>query len=906
VNLANPLPSGAVTFLFTDIEGSTRLLAALGDAYEAILDEHRRRIREAVAANGGHEVNTEGDALFVVFAVPSAAIAAAAQAQRNLAAPWPGDITLRVRMGIHTGEVTLAGDDYVGIEVHRAARIGAAGHGGQVLLSSATRSLVEDRLPAGVTLRDLGEHRLKDLSRAERLAQLVIDGLRNDFPPPRTLDATPNNLPVQLTSFVGREGDVSAAERLLERTRLLTLTGPGGTGKTRLALQVAAEVADRFPDGVHFVPLAAISDPSLVLPAIATAVGVDIGGRAPLEAVGEGLAKQRRLLVLDNFEQVLGAASDMAQLLRMTEHLKLVVTSRAVLRISGEQEQPVPPLELPDPHAVHGAASLSQFEAVRLFIERGVAARPDFEVTNENAPAVAEITARLDGLPLAIELAAARLRLLSPQAILARLGDRLALLSGGARDLPERQQTLRAAIAWSYDLLDAAERDLFERVGVFMGGWTLEAAEAICADGLGLDVFEGLGSLSEKSLVRPQEDSHGDARFLMLETIRDFSVERFVARPDAATIRDRHAAWFLGFAEDLGASLGGDDRGMRLLRLDDDHDNLRAALTWFMNGDALAEAARMAVALWRFWQQRGHLLEARQRIDAILATDERLHLLEPRLRMALLKAAGGVTYWQGEIASTHTRYKEALDIARAVGTRAELAEALYNFSFAPVDVSGSDDPNVWFAALSSTAPPVVREAAEIYRELGDQAGEAKAYWGLGTYLLYGADYPEAEAVLLRGLDLFRALGDRFGEAWTYHSLGLIQFKLGQTVEAVSAVDKALALFVLANDISGITLSLLDLAGAALELGRRDEALRFAAASDALATRTGAGLGTTSALADVLPPVPRRPTDQAELRIWNEGAALSLEQATTLAQAATRRLLEEARTRGSAPVGANDR
>jgi predicted ATPase/class 3 adenylate cyclase len=896
------LPSGAVTFLFTDIEGSTRLLASLGDAYESVLDEHRRRIRAAVAAAGGHEVNTEGDALFVAFASPSAAISAAAQAQRRLAEPWPGEVAPKVRMGIHTGEATLAGTDYVGLEVHRAARIGAAGHGGQVLVSSATRSLIEDRLPAGVTLRDLGEHRLKDLARPERLAQLVIEGLPADFPPPRTLDATPNNLPVQLTSFVGREDALAEAGRLLERTRLLTLTGPGGTGKTRLALQVAADVADRFPDGVQFVQLAAISDPSLVLSAIATMTGVDVGSQSPLDAVGEALAKQRRLLVLDNFEQVLGAAAEVATLLRMTDHLKLLVTSRAVLRISGEQELPVPPLALPDPHQVHGVASLSQYEAVRLFIERGVAARPDFAVTNENAPAVAEITARLDGLPLAIELAAARLRLLSPQAILARLGDRLSLLSGGARDLPARQQTLRAAITWSYDLLDSGERDLFERVGVFMGGWTLDAAEAVCGEGLGLDILEGLGSLSEKSLVRPQEDSHGDARFLMLETIRDYSVERFAARPDAGALRERHAAWFLAFAEGMATSVGSEDRGRQLLQLDDDHDNLRAALTWYLGEDRLPEAARLAVALWRFWQQRGHLLEGRQRVDALLAAEERLHQLTPQLRMALLTAAGGIAYWQGDMGATHSRYREGLELARAHGTRAELAEALYNFSFAPAPVR--ENPNTWFQLLATEAPPIVREAAGIFRELGDAAGEAKSSWGLGTYLLYGAQYAEAEQVLLRALELFRATGDRFGEAWTYHSLSLARFKLGFVLESAADVGLALSLFTVANDVSGITLCLLDLAGATLQVGEREESLRLAGAAETQGIQSGAGLGAISALADVLPPVPPRPTDETGLRTWNEGAALTLEQATALAGSTVQRLARKLRERETAAAGAS--
>lgn len=885
-----PLPSGTVTFLFTDIEGSTRVLASVGDAYEGILEEHRRRIREAVAAAGGHEVNTEGDALFIVFGAASAAVAAAAQAQRNLSRPWPDDIALNVRMGIHTGEATLAGGDYVGLEVHRAARVGAAGHGGQVILSSATRSLVEDRLPAGVTLRDLGEHRLKDLARAERLTQLVIDGLRNDFPPPRTLDATPNNLPVQLTSFVGRTELLAEAMRLLDRNRLLTLTGPGGTGKTRLALEIAAEVAPQLPDGVFFVPLAPLADPTLVAPTIAATVGMaPSGGRPPLEQLLDGLRNRRTLLVLDNFEQLLAAAPVLSELLRGTEHLKLIVTSRAVLRVSGEQELPVPPLGLPDPHGIRGAAALSQYDAVRLFIERAVAARPGFAVTNENAPAVAEITARLDGLPLAIELAAARLRLLTPQAILARLGDRLGLLSGGARDLPERQQTLRAAIAWSYDLLASGERDLFERAGVFMGGWSLEAAEAIGAvgDGPGMDVLDGLASLAEKSLLRPQEDAHGDSRFLMLETIRAFAVERLDARPDVSAIRERHATWYLDFAEATGANLGGGDRRDRLTRLEDDHDNIRAALAWFMDRHRLGEASRLIAAVWRFWQQRGHLIEARMRADALLDADDRVHVLTPGDRFAALTAAGGISYWQGDVPAVHVRYRDALAIARVSGTKAELAEALYNFSFAPAPGA---DRSTWFTTLAVDSPPYAREAAELFREIGDTSGEARALWGLADYLLYGHDYVASEQVLGRALALFRSLGDRFGEAWTYHTLGLAHFRLGDLALAAGDLDAALGLHVEAGDVSGITLTLLDIAGIAHAADHRDDALALAGAGDALGARTGTGLGEASLWnSDALPALPPRPVEGPDFERWREGAALSVDEAVALAREALARV-----------------
>ncbi|MET1232036.1 MAG: adenylate/guanylate cyclase domain-containing protein, partial [Candidatus Limnocylindrales bacterium] len=515
-------PTGTVTFLFTDIEGSTRLVERLGTtAYTDVLERHQQLMRAALAATGGREIKTEGDSFFVVFRSAPSAVEAAVTAQRALAAePWPDGVAVSVRMGMHTGEGVVAPDsDYVGLDVHRAARIAGAGHGGQVLVSGTTRALTETSLPAGVTLRDLGEHRLKDLSRSERIAQLAIAGLPDQFPPLRTLDATPNNLPILPTSFVGRVHEVAEARRLLTTTRLLTLTGPGGTGKTRLALQVAAESIEDFPDGVFFVPLEPVSEGVLVAPAIAACLGVREGETTIAERVADYIRSRRILLVLDNFEQVMDAAALMGDLLKAGPDLRLLVTSRSPLHVYGEQEYPVPPLGIPDPANLPQLEAMAQYEAVALFIARAMAAKPDFAVTNENAPAVAAITARLDGLPLAIELAAARVKLLNPQAMLPRLESRLALLGGGARDLPARQQTLRGAIDWSYGLLDEAQRSLFARASVFSGGFDLEAAEAICGPAIGggpfLDVLDGLGDLADQSLVRQLEE-HDLVRFRIL------------------------------------------------------------------------------------------------------------------------------------------------------------------------------------------------------------------------------------------------------------------------------------------------------------------------------------------------------------------------------------------------------
>src|SRR6266540_1118108 len=527
------LPTGTVTFLFTDIEGSTRLLQELGDRYTAILGEHAAIVRRAAAEGGGVQVSTEGDSFFLAFRSPVGAVRAAVAAQRGLAThDWSAGPPVRVRMGLHTGEAVPGGDNYVGIDVNRAARIADAAHGGQVILSEATRGLVERSLPDGASLRDLGEHRLKDIAHPEHLHDLVIESLPSEFPPPRTLDARPNNLPLQLTSFVGREEQIAEIRQLLGRTRLLTLTGAGGTGKTRLALQVAAAILTEYRDGSFFVDLSSVTDPALVLSVTALALGVpEMAGRPILEAVRDHLHDKELLLVVDNFEQVAEAGPAIQELLTASPKLKVLVTSRVVLSLRGEQEYVVPPLEPPDPERLPDVLTLGRFEAVRLFTERALAVRPRFRLTEENAPAVAEITARLDGLPLAIELAATRTKVLTPQQILPRLQKRLSILTSGARTVPERQRTLRGAIAWSHDLLDDAERRLFARLSVFSGGWTLESSEAVCdPEGLGLDALEGLTSLVDKSLVRRTEPAEGDPRFSMLETIREFALEQLAAR----------------------------------------------------------------------------------------------------------------------------------------------------------------------------------------------------------------------------------------------------------------------------------------------------------------------------------------------------------------------------------------
>ncbi|HVC31273.1 MAG TPA: adenylate/guanylate cyclase domain-containing protein, partial [Steroidobacteraceae bacterium] len=620
------LPAGTVTFLFTDIEGSTRLLHHLGDVrYAAALAAHRDLLRQAFRAHGGSEVDTQGDAFFVAFPQASEAVTAAVVAQRALAAhPWPDGVAIRVRMGVHTGEPVRITEGYVGIDVHRAARIGSAAHGGQILLSKSTAALAHQQMPLDCQLRDLGLHRLKDLANPEQLFQVLIPDLPAEFPPPRSLSARASNLPVPTTPLIDRGKELAAAASLLRRpgVRLLTLTGPGGTGKTRLALAMAAGLEDQFGDGVTFVPLAPIREPEFVLGVIVQALGIRVSeGQTPLECLRAYLSAKRHLLVLDNFEQVLPAAAALGELLAGCPRLALLVTSRAPLRIRGEQTFPVPSLALTDLLHPPPLERLAENPAVALFVQRAQAVRPEFALTQENAAVVAQICTRLDGLPLAIELAAARVRLLPLPALLARLNHRLRLLTGGPRDLPARQQTLRATIEWSHELLSPEVRSLFRRLSVFLGGLALEAAEAI-SGGAGdreLDVFDGVQELLDQSLVR-QVEREGEPRIVMLETIREYAEEQLEASGEAAVVRSLQLKYFRRLALQAERGQRGAEGAVWAQRLQREVDNIRAALAWSVaDPDARHDGLSLALALNNFWRD-GRMREGADWLERLLAT----------------------------------------------------------------------------------------------------------------------------------------------------------------------------------------------------------------------------------------------------------------------------------------------
>jgi len=864
-----------VTFLFTDIEGSTRLLQAVGPIYAAALEDHRRLIRAAADANEGRDFGSEGDALFLVFTSAKAAVTAAADAQRALAAhEWPDGVALRVRMGVHTGEATRVGDNYVGLDLHRVARITSAGHGGQVLVSGAARSIVADTLPPGLTLRDLGERRLRDLTRPEHLYQLEVDGLPSEFPALRTVDPAPNTLPTQVTSFVGRRQPVADVSRALETSRLVTLTGPGGTGKTRLSLQVASEIADRFPDGTYFVPLDAITDPALVGQAILTALDIqDARPLAAVERLADHLRSRTALLVLDNFEQVMGAAPLVAELLGASPGTHFIVTSRAALHVYGEQEYPVPPLQLPaldggpiDPSAV------TQYESVALFIERAVAVRPDFAVTNANAPAVAEICARLDGLPLAIELAAARVKILPPEAILARLGSRLGLLAGGARNLPARQQTLRGAIAWSHELLDDPSRQLLARSAIFVGGFGLDEAEVVCgpATEIGMDVFDGLVALVDQSLLR-QVEASGEPRFAMLQTIREFALEQLDASGQRDDITRRHAHAYLAVAEASGSHLMGRDSRRVLDVLAREHDNLRAAITWATGVGEAELAVRLGSVLWRYWQMRGFLREAGDRLARVLEMPS----LGPRtdLRRQALDAAAGVAYWTADLDRAKMLYRESLDLAREADDPKALGEALYNLSFV-YDVDKSDVPQ---------GRRLIEEALAIFRTLDDPGWLARTLWALGNAVYFQGSYDTARDLLAESISIFRTTGDQFGLGWSLHTLGLVDLRLGDLVSTRASWTEMLEIFVASDDVSGIGTGLSNFRSLAAATGDDLRALRLGGASAAVVSRTGADL------TNVIEEIEGRTADEhahidrasAEVA-WAEGQAMTIADAIAYA------------------------
>jgi predicted ATPase len=717
------LPSGTVTFLFTDVEGSTRLLHELGDGYADVLAEHRRVLRDTFARHGGVEVDTQGDAFFVAFARASDALAAARDATAALDGP------VRVRIGVHTGEPLVTDEGYVGIDVHRASRIAAAGHGGQILVSHSTRELV-----SADGLRDLGEHRLKDLTAPERIYQLG-DG---DFPPLKTL--YPTNLPIPATPFLGRERELRDIGALLERNdvRVLTLTGAGGSGKTRLALQAVGAAADRYPDGAWWVPLAAVSDPGAVLEAATGALG----------ATGElatAVGNRCMVLLLDNFEQVISAAAEISPVLAKCPNLDVVVTSRERLQVAGEHVYPVP--------------VLARAESRELFVVRARAVRPDFE-PDELVDVLCE---RLDDLPLALELAAARTTVLSTAQLLDRLAARLDLLRGG-RDAELRQQTLRATIEWSHDLLDTDEQRLFARLGVFVGGWTLDAAEEICdAD------VDTLQSLVDKSLVRLRESD----RSWMLETIREYAVERLEASGGSAAIRRRHAEFF---NERVKVAKWSVDAYFNPVL--EDQANFRAAVDWSLEND-VALGLQIAVGLEQFWVTHAPS-EGARRIEALL---DRAAEVDPVLRASALRVLGGASVYAGDDGRAERAFRQGLELFVEAGD--EGGATVMRFRIGTTRSRSGDFAN---------AEMLLEESLHGYRRLGNRAGEGEALGNLGTLAFKRGDPTRARELIEESIAIAREVGFEWWEAGKLLELGMHDMEAGDVDTGDRHAREALRIF----------------------------------------------------------------------------------------------------------------
>ncbi len=781
--------AGTFTFLFTDIEGSTRLAQLYPEALNVALARHHAILRAAIDANHGHVFQIVGDSFSAAFHNAVDALRAALDGQRNLRAEaWGETGPILVRMGLHTGmsktTEDTAGMPYSGYATLASAqRIMSAAHGGQILLSQVTRDLLRDLLPADVTLLDAGEHHLKDLLRPIRLYQVATSDLPRDFPPLKTLDAFPNNLPVQLTSFIGREKELGDLHTLVRTQRLVTLTGPGGSGKTRLALQIAAEAVEQFRDGVFFVEFAPITEPGLIASTIAQTIGVAESARRPiLDGLKEYLHTRHQLLFLDNFEQVISAAPLLVELLTACSQLHLLVTSREALRVRGEYEYPVSPLALPDPAERQSLEAFSQYAAVKLFIQRAQAIKPDFHLTAETAPVVAEICHRLDGLPLAIELAAARIKLLSPRTMLARLEHRLEFLTGGARDLPARHQTLHNAIAWSYDLLNESEQTLFRRLSVFVSGCTLDAVEAVASDTPASGpVLDQLSSLLDKSLLREAEGANGEPRFVTLELLREFGVERLEASGESETIRHRHAVFFLALAEQAETKLGSAEQVQWMNRLAQEHDNLRAALEWSKTADGAGELClRLAGTLGLFWEARGYFSEGRERLAAILSTGPAQARTAARAR--LLARAAELAYRQSDYPATISLAGASLEICREIGDRQGSAAALIKLGNAAME-----------AGDYTSAPKFLEEALTIWRDLKDKHGIARALISFGWVALRSGEYQLADMRLEEALTLSRELGDTRSMGFELSGLGEVALRQGDYARATRLVEESLEL-----------------------------------------------------------------------------------------------------------------
>jgi predicted ATPase len=865
--------------MFSDIEGSTVLLSRLGHRYGEVLSAQRAMLRAAISDRRGHEMGTEGDSFFVVFGSAADAVSCCVAAQRALGRhEWPGGGTVRVRMGLHSGEPSRHEDGYIGMDLHRAARIAATSHGGQVVMSQVTWELAQPGLPAELSVRDLGLHRLKDIDEPERIYQLAGPGLAERFPPLRSLGAS-TNLPAVATPLVGRENDLEQLRALICQPgiRLVTLTGPGGVGKTRLAVDAAASLGSAFPHGIYFTALAAVRDGEVMWKAMAGDLSVD--GDQPA-AVMEHLRDRRTLLVLDNLEQLAGAAEVIAALLAAAPRLVVLATSRGPLRLQGEHERPVPPLDLPREPALDQVAASG---AVQLFVQQVGMVRPGFAVTADNAADVAAICRRLDGLPLAIELAASRARLLSPKALFARLDHSVALAAADA-GRPSRQQTLRATIAWSYDLLPPRPAAVLRRAGVFAGGCDLDAlaAVAMSEDGLAdpADPLELVSELMDVSLVTVTDGADGEPRVGLLETIREFALERLAEAGELDSARRRHAEYYAALAEQAHRQLYGPAHLTTLDRLEAEHDNLRAALTWSLeppaagagDADRVSTGLRLVEALVAFWHQHGHATEGRrwlQRAIELVSEDRGTSLA------AVAHGLGILLTQQNEFAAAIPLFERSLAIWRDSGDRDQEAKELNSLGITH-----------GYHGDLSTARSLLEQSAALSREIASDWRLAAALTNLGLVETIAGDLDRAAQALREAIKLDRQQGDQLGLVLDKHALSMVSLRAGRTREARDLLSSTLD-FVVSAGNSDILSSTLELAACtAAELGEPLRAARLAGAAEAVRQLAGMPIAEPDAalLERFLGPARATVTRDQWDAEYRAGRALSQDQTATLLQA----------------------
>ncbi|WP_394793210.1 tetratricopeptide repeat protein [Armatimonas sp.] len=914
VAVENVLPTGTVTFLFTDIEGSTKLWERVGDVFRSALSTHHALLRHEFKRSGGHEVKEAGDSFLVVFASVGDALACAIACQRALEKQaWPEEIgPLRVRMALHTGDVELAGGEYHGILLHRAARMLSAAHGGQILCSEASSNLLSRDLEPQVLLKDLGIWRLRDIQEPERLFQASYpDMALTEFPPLNASPAHRSHLPLQFTRFFGREAEIAQLVELLAspQTRLLTLTGPGGTGKTRLSLEAAGRFAESFAGVVWFVPLADLSDASLIPTAILQALSIPLSGsKEPLEQALTALQKQPTLLILDNFEQLVeaGGAELVQVLLSRVASLRCLVTSRQLLGLPGEAEFAVSPLATPN--GSDTPERLGLFESVRLFVDRAQAAKPDFRITNGNAPAVAELCDRLEGIPLAIELAAARALVLSPSQMLAQLGNRFEFLVSRKRGLAERQRTLRAAIDWSYRLLTPDVQRFFCQLCVFRGGWSLEAAESVCEEPLALDM---LAQLRECSLITTVESESG-IRFRMLETLREYA-ESQLSQEELAAVRERYAQFFLAMAEEAKPTFS--DRLSRYERLDSDIDNIRAVLDWSLTPEGNPQdGLRIVAKIWSYWLNRGRLSEGCIMLAELIEINYQYLLSNTYLYNTCKCGLGLIYYHKNEYSKSKSVYHEALIKQREVGDIDWIANSLNNLGMVLKMEGDLETAMIYYreslalhretgdawnigAGLNNlgnaaqalgdfhAAKAFHEESLQIKRTVDDLCAVGAGLNNLGTALNSLGDKVRARELFDEALLIYQNQKDKLGIAWSNANIAILDYESGNFSSALALLKPCLPYHLSVESRVGVADILERLGAVMTPLNHAEKAVRLCSAADRIRIEIGAPLS-----------ISRRPIfdreiaaarealgdDEAFDRAWQEGRAMTLEQAVAYA------------------------